>query len=45
VLLSLELLVVEANLVGRHDLSAELGNYLAINRYYTSKDKLIGLTA
>jgi hypothetical protein len=45
VLLALELLVVEANLVGRHDLSTKLGNYLTINRYYTSEDKLVSLTA
>ena len=44
VLLALQLLVVEAHLVGRQNLGAKLGDYLTINGNYAGKYKVVGLT-
>ena len=43
VLLALKLLIVETYLIGGENLCAKLSNYLTINGYYASKDKVIGL--
>ena len=45
VLLALQTLVVEAHLVGRHDLRAQLGHDHAVDRYHACGDEVVGLAA